>query len=223
VGAALPVTMPGVLRDAIMAWVGEAAEHAAQPQGRRPAGEAVPVFRFERLLMLGRQDAQLRADLDSAGLSVKEAAWQLAAISPDSPQWARAWQALGQAISQLLDVSTRLMEHDAVRAGGTEPVENLRQSNREIFVSRLDQALREQAAEASPDHLLVDPVGADTREALDLVAPVDDNRDVLNAEEDPAGWTILDRLLEHLDRAAALELGDPEDPAPDRGRIAPPF
>jgi hypothetical protein len=45
----------------------------------------------------------------------------------------------------------------------------------------------------------------------------------VNAEEDPAGWTVLDRLLAHLDRAAALELGDPEDPAPDRGRIAPPF
>ena len=123
VEAALPITLSTVLHDSIMAWATEALERAGEPEERRADGEAIRVFDFEPLIESGRQDTQVRADLDSANLSVEAAALQLAGARPNSREWYAAKQVLDQAVSRLRDVSTRLLR----RAGAEgDPLEDVR-------------------------------------------------------------------------------------------------
>lgn len=99
----------------MMDWATEAAqERTGLPQPRRSAGEAVPVFDFKRLNELGHQGIRARAALAGAWRTVGEAAWQLAAISPDDPAGqVEARRVLGAAIKEFIAASARLMQLDA--------------------------------------------------------------------------------------------------------------
>ena len=107
------ISLASVVHDTIMAWATEAVEHAGQRKERRPTDEAAPVYELKRLVDLAFQVTYLRSDLDDAMLSIEDAARQLATISPKSPDWYRARLVLDQAINQLADASTRLVQFDA--------------------------------------------------------------------------------------------------------------
>ena len=204
------------LYDTIMAWATETLEHAGQPQERRAAGEAVPVFDFECLVELVRQDDRLRTDLGIARLMVENAARQLARAKPYTAAWYRAKQVLDAAISRLLATSSRLMEHDdAVRASRTDRIEDVRQSNREAFAFGLDQAIRALDDGVSPDHKL-DPLAAEPRSAGEVT------RSMLHVSATPDD--TYDRLRDDLNRAVE-QLGRPSsddlDPGRGGGGIAP--
>ena len=142
-------TLASVLYGAMMDWAAEAVEQAGHPQEHRAAGEAVPVYEFTRLVGLAYQDSHLRTNLDSAMLTVEEAARQLAAISPENrAAWAEAWWVYGEAIGQLIEASTSVMRFDdAVRATPTQVAEGMQQWKREVFADDIDQAAQVLQAE----------------------------------------------------------------------------
>jgi hypothetical protein len=151
VEASLPSTLSTFMYDTIMAWATEALAQSGKPQRRRAAVTDGQAREFRRLLDLAFQDNQLRADLGSAMLAVEHTARQLGALSPDSPDWHLVWSQLGQAMRGLLDASTRLMRHDdAIRAASTEPAGTVRAAHRDFF-STVDEAVRAQNVDASPN------------------------------------------------------------------------
>jgi hypothetical protein len=193
----------GIVHDAIMAWASEALERAGVPH--RPVSEEERALHFKRLEELDRQHAEVRAELGSAERMVGEAVWRLAALNSDSPArvWNQVWSELGQAISQLLDASTRLMKLDAVRAAATQPVEDLRQPNRDIFVSRLNEAIRARETE-DPYDPKIGRVGAATRDVLYGLGATDDDAAVIPVPQAGESVVVVDTVEE-----AASPVPDP--------------
>jgi hypothetical protein len=75
----------GIVHDSTMAWATEVLEDAGLPQPQQPAGQAVPVFDFQRLAELSRTDSRARDAVADAEVSVDEAARQLDSIDPADP------------------------------------------------------------------------------------------------------------------------------------------
>jgi hypothetical protein len=184
----------GIVHDTIMAWATEALEREGVPQPHRPAGEAVRIYEFKRLNELSRNDVKARAGLESARTSVEEAARQLATISPDDGDGlAEARRVLGEAITELITASARLMRLDA-----------------EDQAARVNKSRQERVRQPSPNVVIKAPL----RPTRPVAGPA-------NAGVPPTRPTIFEQQRKYF--GPKRQLGNPPSrPASNPGPGAPP-
>jgi hypothetical protein len=189
---ALPITLAGVIHDAIMAWASDAAEHRGRQQKRYATSRALPTLEVPRLIELARRNAEVRAGLHAAVQAVTTAAWELSGISPnDDKAWSAAIQAFNQAMWRLhnwsgeqLRLATEHARLQRTRAVDTI-IENrpaqLRRPTQTTFARRFDEAVRKRAETntAAPAGTAAGgprSVAAETSRVLRSQRPNDDNR-----------------------------------------------
>jgi len=150
----LPITLAGVIRDAIMAWASDAAEHRGRPQERYATSGALPTLEVPRLMELARRDAEVRASLHDAVQAIITAARELSGMSRNDPAWSVAMQAFNQAMSQLHKLSAdqlrlateraSLQRTGAAAINESRPAQ-VRQPAQTTFARRFDPAVQKRA------------------------------------------------------------------------------
>jgi hypothetical protein len=191
------LTELGTVHDSTRAWAAEVLKYGGLPQPQRPAGQAVPVFDFQRLAELSRTDSRARDAVADAEVSVDEAVRQLDSIDPADPDaQALVRQVLHQMIRGLIAASARLMRFDA-----------------DIRAARITAARQEPARQSSTNVVIQRPGHVSAGPSVTSHPKVTGGH--------PAAGRRLQDLIDRMEREKATRPAPAPPQRPTQGGIAP--